>query len=45
MNMLLFVPAGTKRSAFNVVLRDYGPPLGGSVVCGTYVPPAIQPVR
>ena len=27
---------------FNVVLRDYGPPEGGSVVCDTYIPPAIQ---
>jgi len=27
---------------FNVVLRDYGPPVGGSVVCDTYIPPAIQ---
>ena len=31
-----------RNGPFNVVLRDYGPPVGGSVVCDTYIPPAIQ---
>jgi len=35
-----WLPVG--KGQFNVVLRDYGPPLGGSVVCNTFVPPAIQ---
>ena len=35
-----WLPVG--RGPFNVVLRDYGPPVGGSVVCDTYIPPAIQ---
>lgn len=30
------------KGPFNVVLRDYGPPEGGSVVCDTYIPPAIE---
>jgi hypothetical protein len=29
-------------AAFNVVLRDYGPPTPGSVVCDTFVPPIIE---
>ena len=35
-----WLPVG--RGPFNVVLRDYGPPVGGSVVCDTFIPPAIQ---
>jgi len=31
-----------KPGPFNVVLRDYGPPTPGDVVCDTYIPPAIQ---
>ncbi len=35
-----WLPVG--KGPFNVVLRDYGPPRGGSVVCDTYIPPAIE---
>jgi hypothetical protein len=30
------------KAPFNVVLRDYGPPTPGSVVCNTFTPPPIQ---
>jgi hypothetical protein len=35
-----WLPVG--KGPFNVVLRDYGPPTPGSVVCDTYTPPPIQ---
>lgn len=35
-----WLPVG--KGPFNVVLRDYGPPLAGSVVCDRYIPPAIE---
>jgi hypothetical protein len=35
-----WLPVG--KGPFNVVLRDYGPPTPGSVVCDTFIPPAIQ---
>ncbi len=34
-----------QKGPFNVVLRDYGPPTPGSVVCDTYIPPPIQRVH
>jgi hypothetical protein len=35
-----WLPVG--KGPFNVVLRDYGPPTPGSVVCDTYIPPDIE---
>ena len=35
-----WLPVG--KGPFNVVLRDYGPPTPGSVVCDTYTPPPIE---